>query len=185
MGRQSDARDRLLDAACRLIHSRGYSAIGVAEICAEAGVRKGSFYHFFASKQALTLEVIDAHWSAQRASWSAVLGGGDPVHDRLERLFRTQAEAQRAAKQDTGAVNGCLLANLALELSNQDETVRARLAQVFDEQVELVRTAIGGSRETARAMVAQLEGMVLFAKLGNDPALLDGVWEQARRLLSA
>ncbi|MFI6900689.1 TetR/AcrR family transcriptional regulator [Nonomuraea sp. NPDC050394] len=186
MGRQSDARERLLGAACRLIHSRGYSSIGVAEICAEADVRKGSFYHFFDSKQALTLEVIDAHWAGQRTSWQAILTAAAPAGDRLERLFRSQADAQRQTKQSTGVVNGCLLANLALELSNQDETVRTRLRQIFDEQVELVRTALGpsGSPETARAMVAQLEGMVLFAKLGNDPSLLDGVWTQARLLLS-
>ena len=35
-----------MDAACELMHNRGYGSIGVAEICARADVRKGSFYHF-------------------------------------------------------------------------------------------------------------------------------------------
>ncbi|MFD1931531.1 MULTISPECIES: TetR/AcrR family transcriptional regulator [Nonomuraea] len=181
MGRQSNARERLLDAACELIHSRGYGSIGVAEICAKADVRKGSFYHFFESKQALTLEVIDGHWRRQRADWVSTLDG-----EGLERLFRDQAEAQRLSKDSGGAVNGCLLANLALELSNQDEVVRTRLEQIFDEQVDLVHGALrpGAERSTARALVAQLEGMVLFAKISNDPAVLDDLWRQARLLMT-
>lgn len=183
MGRQSTARDRLLEAACELIHHRGYASIGVAEICARADVRKGSFYHFFASKQALTLEVIDDHWARQRASWVDALAASQGV----ERLFREQVAVQRQAKESSGVINGCLLANLALELSNQDEVVRARLQQIFDEQVDLVHAALGPGHErsTARALVAQLEGMLLFAKLANNPALLDDLWRQARLLIPA
>ncbi|HCU50381.1 MAG TPA: TetR family transcriptional regulator, partial [Micromonosporaceae bacterium] len=47
MGRSSTARERILAAACELMLSRGYGSIGVAEICARADVKKGSFYHFF------------------------------------------------------------------------------------------------------------------------------------------
>jgi TetR/AcrR family transcriptional repressor of nem operon len=57
MGRKNDARDKILTTARGLIERRGYSAPGVAEICAAAGVPKGSFYHFFESKQVLALTV--------------------------------------------------------------------------------------------------------------------------------
>ncbi|GAA3446543.1 TetR family transcriptional regulator [Planomonospora venezuelensis] len=172
---------------------RGYGSIGVAEICARADVRKGSFYHFFESKQALTVAVVDAHWQAQRTAWTAVLDAPAPALDRLERLLREQAEGQRRAKLDGGAVHGCLLANLALELSRQDGPVQERLEEIFAEQIGLVQAvlddaaregAIPAPRQgTARSLVAQLEGMVLFAKLGNDPEILDDLWEQARLLL--
>ncbi|MFC4608775.1 TetR/AcrR family transcriptional regulator [Streptomyces maoxianensis] len=195
MGRTSTARERLLDAACGLILSRGYGMIGVAEICARADVKKGSFYHFFESKQALTVEAINAHWAAQRASWVAILRGDGPAEDRLERLFLDQASAQRAAKTEEGAVNGCLFGNLALELSTQDAIVQARLTEIFDEQIDLVHAALtdaaaqgtipapAATRTTARAVLAQLEGMVMFAKLANDPSVLDGLWAQTSRLL--
>ena len=39
--------------------------------------------------------------------------------------------------------------------------------------------------ETARALVAQLEGQVLFAKLHNNPRVLDDLWPQCRKLLSS
>ncbi|WKX69279.1 TetR/AcrR family transcriptional regulator [Streptomyces sp. XD-27] len=197
MGRTSTARERLLDAACSLMLSRGYGAIGVAEICARADVKKGSFYHFFASKQALTIEAINAHWAAQRPGWVATLDGDGPAEDRLERLFLDQAAAQRTAKAEGGAVNGCLFGNLALELSTQDAVVQTRLAEIFDEQIALVHAALtdaaeqgtipapAATRTTARAVLAQLEGMVMFAKLTNDPSVLDGLWAQTSRLLQS
>ncbi|GGL49011.1 TetR/AcrR family transcriptional regulator [Planomonospora parontospora] len=193
MGRSSTARERLLDAACELMLSRGYGSIGVAEICARADVRKGSFYHFFESKQALTIAVVDAHWQAQRSAWTAVLREPVPALDRLERLFREQVEGQRRTKLTAGAVHGCLLANLALELSQQDSPVQERLEEIFAEQVDLVRAALDDAAHegaippprpsTARSLVAQLEGLVLFAKLSNDPEILNDLWEQARLLL--
>ncbi|WP_431045476.1 TetR/AcrR family transcriptional regulator [Streptomyces sp. P1-3] len=197
MGRTSTARERLLDAACSLMLSRGYGAIGVAEICARADVKKGSFYHFFESKQALTMEAINAHWAAQRPGWVTTLGGDGPAEDRLERLFLDQAAAQRTAKTEGGAVNGCLFGNLALELSTQDAVVQTRLAEIFDEQITLVHAALtdaaeqgtipapAATRTTARAVLAQLEGMVMFAKLTNDPSVLDGLWAQTSRLLQS
>lgn len=64
MGRTSDAREKIITAAQSLIELRGYSALGVAEICKSAGVPKGSFYYFFESKEALALTVLDEHWAA-------------------------------------------------------------------------------------------------------------------------
>ncbi|MFG2293696.1 TetR/AcrR family transcriptional regulator [Streptomyces sp. NPDC048603] len=186
MGRTSTARERLLDAACALVLERGYTAVGVAEICARADVKKGSFYHFFPSKQALTVEAVNAHWAAQRPSWTALLAAPGPGEDRLRGLFEQQAAAQRAARAEHGSVHGCLFGNLALEVSGRDEVVQARLAEIFDEQIDLVHAALPGrSRDTARAVLAQLEGMVLFAKLSDDPSLLDGLWDRTALLLRA
>ncbi|MEV6207949.1 TetR family transcriptional regulator [Kitasatospora sp. NPDC051914] len=195
MGRTSTAQERLLDAACELLHDRGYSAVGVAEICARADVRKGSFYHFFASKRALTLAAVDAHWAVQQKAWRAVLGdAGQPPLERLRQLLEAQAAAQRADKAAGGSVRGCLLGNLALELSGQEREIQARLAAIFDEQAALVlgvlaeaaeTEAVAADAETARAVVAHLEGAVLLAKLADDPAGLDGLWPAVRRLVRA
>lgn len=197
MGRTSDARERLLNAACELMLRRGYGAIGVAEICAHADVRKGSFYHFFPSKQALTLAVVDAHWDRQRGDWTAVLGAPRPALSRLEKLVQQQFSVQRDGLDSTGAVTGCLLGNLALELSNHEQEVRRRLEEIFDEQIDLVWATLrhaadegtiprsAADRVTARAIVAQIEGMVMLAKLGNDPSVLADMWEHTLRMTGA
>ncbi|AQA23777.1 bacterial regulatory, tetR family protein [Rhodococcus sp. MTM3W5.2] len=184
----------MLDAACGLIRDRGYAGVGVAEVCAVADVRKGSFYHYFESKQVLTREVIREHWQTQRARWVAVLSGDEPALERLEALFAMQVQGLRAEQAD-GAINGCLFANLSLELSTQDATIRADLETIFDEQAALVAAVLdeavadgsltpdGSSGELAAAMLAQLEGAVLFAKLRNDAGALDGLWGQLVRLM--
>ncbi|MEU8520177.1 TetR/AcrR family transcriptional regulator [Streptomyces sp. NPDC048577] len=197
MGRTSTARERLLDATGALMRSRGYSSLGVAEICARADVRKGSFYHFFESKQALTVEVVDAYWESERDCWTGVLAAPGSALDRLRALLEAMAAVQRRMKETSGTVDGCLLGNLALELSTQEPDVRARLETIFDEQIRLVAGVLGdaaaegaitpdrASAAAARAVVAQLEGMVLFAKLKNDPAVLDDLWPHTLMLLGA
>ena len=197
MGRTSTAKERLVGAAEGLMRGRGYGSLGVAEICARADVRKGSFYHFFASKQALTVAVIDAYWDSQRACWQGELSGEGAALERLERLLAAMTGVQRRAKEEAGAVEGCMLGNLALELSTQEPDVRARLEEVFDEQIRLVEGALvdaaaegaipagRAGREAAQAVISQLEGMVLLAKLKNDPTVLDGLWPHTLLLLQA
>ena len=63
-GRPSgNARDKLLDAAVHVIRSKGYSAARVEDICAEAGLTKGAFFHHFASKEACAIAAA-AHFAA-------------------------------------------------------------------------------------------------------------------------
>ncbi len=176
---------------------RGYGNVGVAEICRRAEVQKGSFYHFYDSKQALTIAVVNTHWDEQRQIWHRLLSGPPPALLRLERLLLAQVEGQRESRALTGTVNGCLLANLALELANQEQAVTTRLAEVFTEQIELVldilKQAVAegsvtqemATRDTAQAILALLEGMVLFAKLSNDPSVMNGLWRQVSSLIQS
>jgi TetR/AcrR family transcriptional repressor of nem operon len=197
MGRTSDARDKILAAAQRLIEQRGYTALGVAEICAAAGVPKGSFYYFFESKQVLALAVIDEHWAAQQEQMGEVLGSDLPPLRRLREWFEVTEDVQRIGQRDGGTVVGCLFGNLALELSNRSEEIRARLQEIFEAQIEMIERVVVDARnagdadaavdahEAARSIVAQLEGRVLFAKLLNDPAQLEMLWRNSLALLGA
>ncbi|GAA2832299.1 TetR/AcrR family transcriptional regulator [Nonomuraea rubra] len=196
MGRTSDAREKILDAARTLIELRGYSALGVAEICKAAGVPKGSFYYFFASKEALALAVIDEHWAAQERDWKRILSGQAPPLQRLRRLFEATEATMRTGQRSCGSVAGCLFGNLTLELSNQTEAIRVRLQEIFDVQVEMIEAVIAeavareeagvsDTRQAARSVVAQLEGQVLFAKLYNDPQRMGALWAGCLALLGA
>lgn len=57
-----NARDRLLEAGVKLIRTKGFAATSVGELCAEAGVTKGAFFHHFDSKETLGAELA-AYWS--------------------------------------------------------------------------------------------------------------------------
>jgi TetR/AcrR family transcriptional repressor of nem operon len=196
MGRTSDARAKILTAAQSLIESRGYSALGVAEICKTAGVPKGSFYYFFESKEALALAVIDEQWVTQRADWERIMSSDAQPLQRMRQLFEETEAGQRAGQQSCGTVSGCLFGNLSLELSNQTEPIRERLQEIFDKQVEMVGeviaeaqqqgdASVADTREAARSVVAQLEGQVLFAKLYNNPQRLETLWSNCLSLLGS
>ncbi|MFH9402660.1 TetR/AcrR family transcriptional regulator [Streptomyces sp. NPDC017638] len=196
MGRTSEAKRKILTVAHALIEQRGYTALGVAEICRAAEVPKGSFYHFFESKESLALAVIDEHWAAEQRDWMRILSSDADPLERLRTLFEETEGEQRAGQKSCGTVQGCMLGNLSLELSNQADAVRARLQEIFESQTDMVESVIVEARErgeatvkdtraTARSVVAQLEGQVLFAKLYNDPSRLSAVWPNCLALLGA
>lgn len=57
--RSEETRAKIIESAIRLFTSRGYTAASVDDICTEAGISKGAFYHHFESKQALFLGLLD------------------------------------------------------------------------------------------------------------------------------
>ncbi|MBG6095784.1 TetR/AcrR family transcriptional regulator [Nocardioides luteus] len=194
MGRTSDARERLVAAGTELFSERAYSSVGVAELAARAGVQKGSFYYFFPSKEALALAVIDAHWVWQRGEWSAILARPGTALERLRGIFDATAEMQTSALRGSGAVTGCLFGNLALEVSSMNPSIQKRLQEIFEEQVQIIAEHLTAAvddgeielvdpRLAAKSIVAQLEGLVLFAKLFNDPSELDALWGNSLRLI--
>ena len=194
MGRTSDARERLIETALRLWFERSYAAVGVNEICEEAGVRKGSFYHFFPSKSDVALAVLD-HRKEQALELvfaPAFEANASPLA-RLERLVEVQYQLQRGLQTQSGAVMGCPIGNLALELSTQDDQVRERCVQLFDDWISLIEPLLTEAvelgelppidvRRAATAVVAYLEGILLLAKTRNDIDLITDLAQGVHQL---
>lgn len=83
---QQDSRTKLLDAALKMVRTRGYTATRIEDICAEAGLTKGSFFHHFKSKDDLALAAV-AHWEAMTGGVFAQA----PYHDLADPLDRLLA----------------------------------------------------------------------------------------------
>jgi len=196
MGRTSDAREKLIESAVELIHSRSYSEVGVNELCKHAGVKKGSFYHFFPSKQDLTLAALDQFMEMFRREFSGPSFAGDlPASERIQQVFEVMYQHQRTTLDATGHVWGCPVGNLALELSTQDEPIRQKVQQVFEMMMEMVeqllREAVsdGDLPElditiTAQALLAYIEGVLLISKTWNDPEIIRQLATKVPQLLS-
>ncbi|MCW8874988.1 MAG: TetR/AcrR family transcriptional regulator, partial [Gammaproteobacteria bacterium] len=184
MNSHPDTRQRIVTSARDLIYSRSYAGVGVAEICARAEVRKGSFYHFFTSKQELALAVIEDMGSALEAQVLGPAFARDlPPFARLARFLEALHAFQQGTAEQAGHMLGCPFGNLALELATSDETIRRKLETVFAaiqarfEQV-LEEAAANGEIQgldipvTAQAMLAYIEGVLLMAKTANDAGLI-------------
>ena len=82
---QQDSKTKLLDAALRVVRAKGYASTRIEDLCAEAGVTKGSFFHHFKSKDALMLATV-AHWDAVTGGLFAQASYHD-LADPLDRLL--------------------------------------------------------------------------------------------------
>lgn len=179
-----DTKQRLLDAAFALFYARSYADVGVQEICEKAGVKKGSFYHFFPSKRDLTLAVLNQSWTdVQDKVLGEAFAHDIPPLARIERLVDMIFHMQQQVKETTGQMMGCQFGNLASELSTQDEAIRLRVERIFQEieapiEAALIEAVEQGelppidTQATAEAMFAYIEGVVLLAKTRNDPELV-------------
>ena len=185
MGRPSDARQRLIAAANKVIYARSYEAVTVDELCAAAGVTKSSFYHFFSSKQELVLVALESQWqwfeeTLLRPAFSDHL----PPQERMGRFFDLMREKQQVQKQTSGHMYGCPIGNLTLEMSTQDEVIRTRVERFFREWLSYFERMLCEAKEqgivpapldtavTAQALLAYFEGVLLLAKGHNDPAVI-------------
>lgn len=196
MGRTSDAKQRLLDSGRELIHQRGYTAVGVSELCAAAGVKKGSFYHFFPSKLELALDVVDGYWQDSLPIYEALQDTSTPPLERLDAYAARVEQYHATLHQECGQVLGCPLGNLALEMSTQEPELQTRLQRHFTDTLgyleDLIEQAIARGdidsvdvTATAVSMLGQVEGSILMAKMRNDTSLLRQLRLSLRRLLGA
>jgi TetR/AcrR family transcriptional repressor of nem operon len=184
MGQVSNAKEKLLGSALALMYARSYGDVGVQEICEHAGVKKGSFYHFFPSKRDLTLAAIEHQWKGLRQQLvKEVLTGTNSPLERVERCLQLFYETQCGVKAQTGHVMGCPFGNLAIELSTQDEYIRKKIESVFHELAGYLERTLEDAvtvgevpkqdmHTTAQALVAFIQGVVLLAKSQNDPEVI-------------
>ena len=196
MGRTSDAKQRLIDSAARLMHERGYTAVGVSQVCSDAGVNKGSFYYFFPSKQELAEAVIVDHWNRYFPALEKLSTGPEPPLVRLRTFFEDRISDHRGCQKSCGKILGCPFGNLVLELSNQDIVLRDVLRGYFDRMVDSFQKALDqavslghlpsqDTLDAARSVIALLQGELLLAKVNDDPGLLENLSEKALRLVRA
>lgn len=185
MSRGQQTKQRLLDSAQQLMYSRSYSDVGVQEICKDAKVQKGSFYHFFPSKSALTVEVLEQlkMQMIENILLPAFAKDLTPAK-RFERFIEYAYQYQVQLKEEYGYVLGCPMGNIALEMSTRDETIRKKVELLFESIFEVFVDVLEDARaagelennsdinELAQAALAYGEGVLMLAKTRNDPELI-------------
>lgn len=197
MGTTPDTRQRLVDSARQLIGARSYHAVGVQDICLHAGVQKGSFYHFFASKRDLALATLDdtAALLGNRV-FARAFDNDIPPLARIERFFNTVHEVHQQVKERTGFVQGCPFGDLASELSTQDELTREKLDSIFHAAEQAIEQALTDAvacgdlpdidtGAAASAIFAYVEGLTLLAKTRNDADIIRNLGARAVQLAMA
>jgi TetR/AcrR family transcriptional repressor of nem operon len=194
MGRRSDAKERLIEAVIELLWAGSYGGTSVDQICERAGVKKGSFYHFFESKTELAITGIEHGWQGHRKEMDQIFS---PIVPPLERIWKScenfQRE-QRDALEKFGHVLGCPIHTLGAEVSTTDERLRDKLQEVMELHIQYYESAVRDAHhqglihapdaeKLARILFAYGEGLLLQARISNDLSHLDDLQAGARRIL--
>jgi len=179
MPRISDAKLRLMEAARTLIWENSYGSTSVDAICLNAGVRKGSFYHFFDSKSVLAAEALEADWQARRSKLDEIFSSQAPPLDRLRNYLDYVSDRQAAAHARCGCVLGCPLLSIGCEVSTRDPVIRAKVQEILGRYLKYFETAVRDAhgeglidapdaRTKARCIYALLQGALTQARILDD-----------------
>lgn len=163
----TDTRDRILEVAARLFAEQGYHATGVAGILRGVGVKSGSLYHFFTSKEDLLVAVMRRHLDSLRPRILERAEAESATDDPLEHVFSLLGIYRRSLLI-SGMTLGCPVGNLALEVSNEVPRVRALIEEYFSAWIAQVRAWLdaAGSRLPAGLDRGALSHQVLAVAQG-------------------
>jgi TetR/AcrR family transcriptional repressor of nem operon len=189
---KTDTRQVMLDAARRLVVQKGYMAVGLNEILAEAGVPKGSFYHWFDSKDAFGRAMMQSYFDDHLGTIDGIVADRDQsAAEHLVRYWRKFYETQVV----DNCQGRCLVVKLGAEVSDLSESMRKVLEVgtigIVDriEQM-IVRGLADGTvsveaspRDTAEALYEAWLGASVLAKIHRSPDYLDRVMAATRRTL--
>src|SRR6185295_17657748 len=142
MARVTDTKERLLDAALQLIWNESLGAASVDAICAKAEVRKGSFYHFFKSKEELVAAALQAHFTTARVDFDRIFSPSVAPINRLKGFFELVLRKQQMKLEMAGRVVGCPYASVAVSCSPADKLVYDAIQDILTTWRKYFETAL-------------------------------------------
>lgn len=174
MARPLDKRSRLILAANRLFHSKGYERSSIADIAQEAGVPLGNVYYYFKTKEALVDAVI-ARREAFISAWLAEIDAA--AAGPLQRLSRFVDEFENSA--DLRAKHGCPVGGLCQDTNRISGELARRGSGPFKILIDWLQNEFASmdgsskiSLDRAHHVLVCLEGASLLAQTFQNPDLL-------------
>lgn len=135
----NDARDKLLKTGMTLIRAGSYEGVGINDVLRASGVPKGSFYHYFQSKESFGLNVAAYYHAQQMDSANEMLNAaGSPAAERLRAFFQKAYDEFEAHDFR----QGCLMCNLSTELADEEPAFQTLLTEHWRELSAIIADCI-------------------------------------------
>jgi AcrR family transcriptional regulator len=178
-GRTPGKRDRLITAACRLLHEQGVETTTLGDIAQMADVPPGNVYYYFKTKDEIIEAVVQLHLQTVRTTLAAIEATHRTPKGRLKALVKVLAE-----QGELIAEYGCPQGSLCSELNKRDsggdhlaaELIRVPLAWAEDQFRLMGRR---DASDLAVTLIAAYQGTALMSNTLSDPSLMT---REARRL---
>ncbi|MGB7193865.1 MAG: TetR/AcrR family transcriptional regulator [Collimonas pratensis] len=184
----------ILDAGQKLIAVKGFSGVGLSEILSAAAIPKGSFYHYFGSKEQYGRALMEQYVEDYLQALNQVLQtGAGPARERLLRYWSNWRETQAGGE----AMDKCLVVKLSAEVADLSDDMRLVLCagtqQVMARIADCIAEGIAdGSlqlslepQKTAQMLYQLWLGASLLAKLQRDRGPLENAMEISLSVLAS
>ncbi|VFR89292.1 Transcriptional regulator, TetR family [plant metagenome] len=187
-----DTRANILAHGQRIMAGKGFSAVGLNEILAASGVPKGSFYHYFGSKDAFGVALLDNYFDTYLAEIDAILR--TPGLDMSQRLMKYW-EAWQDNQSFSECQGKCLAVKLGAEVADLSEDMRlslkrgatgltARLTQAIQAGVAEGSLSIDGPPQDVAESLYQLWlGASIMVKIVRNPQPFATAMSTTRKIL--
>ena len=176
----SSTASDILDAAERLVQSRGFNGFSYADVSSELGITKAALHYHFAGKAELGESLITRYNERFDAALAVIEAQELSAPEKLMvycDLYRGTLRGQRM----------CLCGMLAAEYNTLGEPMRQAIGSFFDHNSDWLAAVLESGRkagtlgfqgppdQAAKTIIAALEGAMLVARPYNDTAVLDVV----------
>jgi TetR/AcrR family transcriptional regulator, transcriptional repressor for nem operon len=137
----NDTKERILDAAEVILLEQGFNGTGINDILKAVGIPKGSFYHWFPSKEQFGVELLQHYGQDALAHKRKWMGKKDALPNAADRII-AYMEAGLSCMLENDCKQGCLILKLTNEVSSWSQPMRQALSSYFQEVVLIYQGTI-------------------------------------------
>ncbi len=183
----SNTKTHLLDTGYQLIAHKGFTAVGIKQILDTAGVPKGSFYHYFASKEAFGEAIITHYFTRYKRRLDLIAEQDNSAQQKLYDYFQNWYDTQ----QNGCDHEKCLMVKLSAEVADISEPMREALHKGYQQTIIWLTTQIKAgwiddsipkldnisAESIAKRWYFAWLGASLIAKISQTNTSLSEVWQ--------
>lgn len=190
--RHDNTRQHILETGLGIFAGKGFASVGLNELLKAAGVPKGSFYHYFESKEQYGQALLEDYFERYLGDIDSLFAAeAASSHERLMRYWQRWLDKQC----DACAEQKCLVVKLAAEVADLSDAMRLTLRDGTDRIVDRIAALIEAgmadgslpkldARPTAQMLYQLWLGASLLGKLHRDSQALENAMRFTRQLLT-
>jgi TetR/AcrR family transcriptional repressor of nem operon len=191
---QNNTKQHILNTGYQLFSAKGFTRVGLAEILKTADVPKGSFYHYFKSKELFGEAIIEdyfEHYLKRLATLFAVNKNQTAFEQLISYWQLWLSDSNNNCDQ-----NRCLVVKLSAEVADLSDAMRLALRNGSQQVINHIEACIKSgfkdgsickqnASDTAKTLYSMWLGASLLSKLQRDEAILEQTMVHTKRLLSS
>ncbi len=190
-----DKRDLILAKGAEVMTRRGYHGAGVQEIVQAAGVPKGSFYHYFASKEEFALQALQQVYGPRLQRYAQALE--NPALSPRARIVGYYGElVEHFARQEKLEYH-CFIGSLSFEMAELSPILGAEIDAILQRSADILQACLEQAqgagelaadeecRSLASFITSAWQGALTRLKVSNNTSALADFMQRLQLLLRA